>query len=175
MSGIQFKTKLYQVGTYTILRLPKEVSAQLPSRGQTMVYAIINDYPLKTPLEPDGQFSHWLQIDQNISRKAHISSGDTVNVNIQPIDEWVEPDIPADLRQALSAHPQADALWQQITPLSRWEWIRWIRSTANQTTRQKRIQVACSKLTAGKRRPCCWNRNLCTEPSVSKSGILVSV
>lgn len=30
-----------------------------------------------------------------------------------------------------------------------------------------------AKLKAGTRRPCCFNRNLCTEPDVSKNGILI--
>jgi bacteriocin resistance YdeI/OmpD-like protein len=98
---------------------------------------------------------------------------DTVTLAITPVKEWPEPDVPTDLKTALTANAQAHALWQHITPMARWEWIRWIRATSQAETRQRRIEVACSKPRAGERRPCCWNRNLCAEPSVSKGGVLL--
>ncbi len=169
---IRFKSKLFKIGDWTILRLSKQASAELPSRGQVMVKATINDFSVKTPLEPDGLLSHWLRIDDNLAKSAKIKAGDIVSVTLEPTKEWSEPDLPDDLRLALANHPRAKTLWQDVTPMSRWEWVRWIRSTGNPMTRRHRIEVACSKLESGKRRPCCWNRNLSTEPEVSKSGIL---
>lgn len=78
------------------------------------------------------------------------------------------------LDQALASDPQANALWVKITPMARWDWLRWIRSTNNPETRSRRIEVALSKLRGGERRPCCFNRYQCTEPEVSKNGMLVS-
>ncbi len=54
MPSINFEATLFTIGSWTILRLPESASAQLPSRGQTMVQGTINDLPLRTPLEPDG-------------------------------------------------------------------------------------------------------------------------
>jgi hypothetical protein len=92
---------------------------------------------------------------------------------VEPSKEWPEPKVPADLNKALAADPQANALWKNITPMARWDWLRWIRATNNEETRSRRIEVALSKLRAGERRPCCFNRNLCTEPEVSKNGVLI--
>jgi hypothetical protein len=39
--------------------------------------------------------------------------------------------------------------------------------------RNRGIQVALSKLETGERRPCCFNRNLCTATEVSKNGVLI--
>jgi hypothetical protein len=39
---INFKTELYKIKDWTILRLPEEASAQLPSRGMTMVKGSFN-------------------------------------------------------------------------------------------------------------------------------------
>ena len=172
MPTINFETKLFKVGPRTILRLPPEVSAKLPSRGQTMVEGTINGVALKTPLEPDGKWSHWFEIDDKLSKLIHAKAGDTVKLKLQPTNEWQEPPVPADLGKALADSPKAHELWQQITPMARWEWVRSTRSTNNPATRERRVRVAISKLEAGKRRPCCWNRNACSEPSVSKNGIL---
>ncbi|MEP0813130.1 MAG: YdeI/OmpD-associated family protein, partial [bacterium] len=99
-------------------------------------------------------------------------AGDGVEVEIEPAKEWPEPEVPADLKTALAASPEAQAAWEDVTTAARWDWIRWINSTGNPETRRKRIGVACSKLETGKRRPCCFNRNMCTEPEVSKGGVL---
>ncbi len=63
---------------------------------------------------------------------------------------------PADLRNALTNNPKALALWQEITPLARNEWICWITSAKQPETRIRRINVSQSKLENGMRRPCCW-------------------
>jgi hypothetical protein len=173
MLTIHFKTKLFKIGSWTILRLPEDASAKLPSRGQTMVRGTINGFHFQAPLEPDGKWSHWLKVDKAMRRNIGTDVGDSVKVAIESTKEWPEPEVPADITTALAAAPQAYNLWKKITPMARWEWIRWIRGTAQQETRKRRIEVAMSKLKSGERRPCCWNRALCTEPYVSKNGVLL--
>ncbi len=64
--------------------------------------------------------------------------------------------LPSDLQKALSADPKMLAVWADITPLARNEWICWIESAKKQETRERRIKVGRSKLTSGMRRHCCW-------------------
>ncbi len=98
----------------------------------------------------------------------------TIALEIEPVNEWPEPTIPDDLAKALQTKSDVWPLWKDITPMARWDWIRWIRSTNNPETRAKRIDVAFSKLRNGSRRPCCFNRTMCTDPTVSKSGVLMN-
>ena len=70
--------------------------------------------------------------------------------------------IPADLRKALSVNKAALAMWNDITPLARNEWICWVVSGKRAETRSIRIKKALSKLKggnaclpAGRRCPCC--------------------
>lgn len=173
MATIRFETTPLKIGDWTILRLPKSASAKLPSRGMTLVEGTINEFHSKIVLEPDGQGSHWFRVDPDLRKAAGIQAGEVVTITVEPSKEWPEPVVPADLKKALASDPQAKALWTEITPMARWDWIRWIRSTNYEETRNKRIKVALSKLKADKRRPCCFNRNMCTEPDVSKNGILI--
>jgi len=138
-----------------------------------MVEGTINGFHFQAPLEPDGKGSHWLNVDESMCKAAKADVGDSVKVDIEPTKEWPEPKVPTYLKNALTAAPQAQNVWKEITPMARWEWIRWIRSTKNAETRQRRIEVACSKLKAEKRRPCCFNSNMCTEPEVSNNGMLI--
>lgn len=173
MSTIRFEAKLFKIGSWTLLRLPKSASAKLPSRGMTMVGGTINDFRFQAALEPDGKGSHWFKLDKTMRKAVGADVGDTAMLAIEPVKEWPEPNIPADLKNALAVVPQAHALWMDITPMARWDWIRWISSTKQSETRKRRIEVALSKLKAGDRRPCCFNRTVCTEPYVSNNGVLL--
>lgn len=144
-----------------------------------MVAGTINGVPFKTLLEPDGRYapgknsSHWFRPDNQLLADASAKAGDTVKVSLEPSKEWIEPEVPEDLQAALAASPEAEALWNDITPLARWDWIRWIRAVKTKETRQKHIEVALDKLNKGMRRPCCFNRNLCSEPHVSHNWALL--
>jgi hypothetical protein len=162
MSTIRFEAKLFKIGSWTLLRLPESASAKLPSRGMTMVEGIINGFHFQAALEPDGKGSHWFRVNKTMREAAGADVGDTVTLAIEPAREWPEPKVPADLKNALAADPQAHTLWMDITPMARWDWIRWIGSAKQPETRRRRIENACSMLKAGKRRPCCFNRTQCT-------------
>jgi uncharacterized protein YdeI (YjbR/CyaY-like superfamily) len=111
-------------------------------------------------LEPDGQKGHWLKVDRKLSEAAGADAGDVVTLEIAPAAEEPEPTIPADLGPALAAaDPKAQALWSDITPVARRDWIHWITSAKQEETRARRIKIACSMLAAGKRRPCCFDRS----------------
>jgi hypothetical protein len=170
---IACSTELFSIKGWTILLLPKEASAQLPSRGLNLIKASVNDYDFVTALEPDGNGSHWFTIDDALSKNINAKPGDTVTLSFEATKEWPEPEIPNDINSALQNNPAAHETWLKTTPLAHWEWIRWIRATNNTETRQRRIDVACSKLTSGMRRPCCFNSNMCTVPEVSKNGVLL--
>lgn len=64
--------------------------------------------------------------------------------------------LPADLRKALASEPNILALWEDITPLARNEWICWVTSAKLNDTRKRRIAVGLDKMRKGMRRPCCW-------------------
>ena len=164
-SKIRFRAKLFRpaapvkVGCWTFLTLPKEASAKLPSRGMTTVEGTINGFPFRATLEPDGQRSHWLRVNRKMREGAGADAGDVVRLEIAPSGEEPEPRVPADLRKALAAAPKARAVWSDITPVARRDWIHWIISAKQAETRARRINNACSMLAVGKRRPCCFDRS----------------
>ena len=145
-----------KIGSWTILTLPRNASAKLPSRGMTMVEGTINGFPFRAALEPNGKGSHWLRVNKAMHDAAGAEAGDTVTVEITRAGEEPEIRMPMDLRKALAATPLAQALWADITPIARRDWILWISSAKQLETRKIRIEKACSMLASGKRRVCCF-------------------
>ncbi|MDD5165562.1 MAG: YdeI/OmpD-associated family protein [Candidatus Pacebacteria bacterium] len=64
--------------------------------------------------------------------------------------------LPSEVRKLLIATPKVLAVWEDITPLARNEWICWIESAKKSETRERRMRIMRENLVAGKRRPCCW-------------------
>ena len=163
-SKIRFRATLLRpatakAGSWTFLTLPKTASAKLPSRGMSSVEGTFNGRPFQATLEPDGQGSHWLKVDRKLREAADAAEGDVVTLEIAPAREEPEPKVPPDLRKALAAAPEARALWSDITPIARRDWIQWITSAKRPETRARRIKNACVMLGAGKRNVCCFDRS----------------
>ena len=104
----------------------------------TMVEGTINGFPFRAALEPDGNGSHWLRLSKALQDAAGISGGegvgDTVTLEITRVGEEPECRVPMDLRQALElpspptlqGAQALSALWGEITPMARRDWILWI-------------------------------------------------
>ncbi len=174
-AAIGFDAQLRTIGGRTIVLLPDVASARLPSRGQVAVTGAMNGLAFRTVLEPDGRRGHWLTVEERLQHALAVSDGETVAVEVEPAPEWPEPEIPDDFQRALHAAPDISDLWRQITPMARWEWVRWIQATRNPETRGRRVEVGISKLRSGKRRPCCFDLAACTDPDLARNGKLVSI
>jgi uncharacterized protein YdeI (YjbR/CyaY-like superfamily) len=62
-----------------------------------------------------------------------------------------------DLNKALANHPQAKALWNNLTSIARRDFVSWIAGAKQADTRKRRVARACDMLAKGKRRPCCYS------------------
>ncbi|MGY5765411.1 YdeI/OmpD-associated family protein [Brachybacterium sp. DNPG3] len=168
-------SEVVRVGERLIVPLPAEASAQLPSRGQVAAEAVLNGHELALVVEPDGRKGHWLNLDDALRSALALSPGDAVEISLTPTKAWPEPEVPADLGAALDAAPDIRATWADITPMARWEWVRWVGATRSEATRAKRVEVSIDKMRHGKRRPCCFDLSSCTDPELARSGKLIGL
>jgi hypothetical protein len=158
-----FKTKLLRPAKadtkdpWTFVILPKKASDILSRRGRTTVQGTLNGAPFQVTLEPDGQLSHWMRVDEKLRKAADAEVGDEVTVQISPVEEEPDPVVPADFQKALKQSPDAESGWEKTTHLARLDWVHWIESAKQEKTREKRIAVACDKLAHGKLRVCCFD------------------
>lgn len=173
---IAFEATPYILGKWLVVKLPEEASKQLPSRGQVMVKGALNGHEFGKVLEPDGSLGHWFKVDETLQQTAGAEAGKVVSLEISPSKDWPEPEIPEDFSRALANAPdKVQELWKKITPMARWEWVRWVNATSNVETRDRRVDVSISKMQSGKRRPCCFNLSACTDAELAKNGRLVEV
>lgn len=121
-----------------------------------MVEGMINSFPFRAALEPNGKGSHQLTVNKAMHDAAGADAEDTVTVEITRAGEEPEIRVPIDLREALVAAPVAQAGWEDITPMARRDWIFSISSAKQPETRRRRIEKACDMLACGKRRLCCF-------------------
>ncbi len=161
------------LGERRIAKLPPEASAALPSRGQVAVEGFIDGHPFADVVEPDGLRGHWVDVDRLLGGTPDATAEGLVSIELAPSSTWPEPEVPDDLRRALDQAPASAETWADITPMARWEWVRWISSTRSPSTRERRVEVGISKLDRGSRRPCCFDLSSCTDPELSKSGKLI--
>ncbi len=137
-----------------LLTLPKAASARLPA-GRTVVEATINGFPFRAALE--GKGGHAFKVNAVMHDAAGAAPGDTVTVEIIRVDDEPAARVPTDLRTAIAGVPRAEAQWASITPNARQNWVLWLSSGKLEATRVKRIKTACSMLSAGKKRVCCFS------------------
>jgi hypothetical protein len=165
-STIRFQAKLLRPAdaaegeSWTFLMVPKNASAKLPTRSMTSVEGTINGFAFQATLEPDGEGSHWLKVERELREAAGAEVDEVVTLEIAPAAEEPEPTVPQDLQAALAAAPaKARAVWADITPIARRDWIHWVTSPKKAETRARRVANACSMLAVGKRRACCFDRS----------------
>ncbi|WP_114854235.1 YdeI/OmpD-associated family protein [Brachybacterium sp. YJGR34] len=163
------------MGERLILPLPEEASAQLPSRGQVAVDAVLGGTETTLVIEPDGRKGHWISLTDALVRALGAADGMSIEFSLTPSAVWPEPEIPEDLGAALAEAEDLAGTWSSITPMARWEWVRWVGATKNPATRAKRVDVSIDKLRGGKRRPCCFDLASCTDPELARSGKLIGL
>ncbi len=166
------QTQLEMINGVLLLRLSGEISSALPSRGMVMTEGLVNGLPFVAPAEPDGRGGHFIIMTAEQAAIAALQPGHQASLSLGPAKIWPEPDLPADFLEALTLGGLMGR-WQACTVRGRWEWLRWLRVTESQETRQKRILVACDKLRKGEKRPCCFNAAACTVMKVCKTGALM--
>jgi len=164
-SRSRFKAKLLRPArhggdaSWAFVVLPKDVSEVLPRRGRTTVEGTFNGHGFTATLEPDGQLSHWLKVEKELYEAVGANVGDDVMLEITPVEQEPEPEIPPDFQEALAAVPAARDTWNDTTTIARLDWIHWVTTAKQSRTRAKRIKDACEMLATGKKRVCCFDQS----------------
>ncbi|NJL96286.1 YdeI/OmpD-associated family protein [Candidatus Gracilibacteria bacterium] len=72
------------------------------------------------------------------------------------ISSGVNHQVPADLKNILTANSELLQKWNNLTPLARNEWICWTTIVKQEKTRKEHLVRLQEEILEGKKRPCCW-------------------
>jgi hypothetical protein len=137
--------------------VPIEVSSTFPRRGRLAAEVQIGTHAAPVLLEPDGKRCHWLRLDADVIAKTGLRFGADFSATLLLPAEEPSPAVPADFAAMLTEHPAAHATWQSTTPVAQLDWIHWVESAKQASTRAKRIADAVAMLAEGKKRVCCFD------------------
>ena len=170
---IELRGTVDLVNERKILRLEQESSDKLPSRGQVAVELLSAHEGHTIVVDSDGRRGHWLALDNPGMPELPAQAGEQVLLTARVAGTWPETKIPQDLAGALDEADDLEQMWAGLTPMARWEWVRWVGATKNPSTRERRVEVgipSCATASAARAVSIC---HPVPDPEVAKGGKLI--
>jgi uncharacterized protein YdeI (YjbR/CyaY-like superfamily) len=92
-------------------------------------------------------------VTQAVRKKMGKQPGDLVHVVLQRDDQPRVVDIPPELKEVLSVHPDIAAFFEQLSYTRRKEYALWIAEAKKEETRQRRLNKAVEMLRINMKHP----------------------
>ena len=148
---MRFRTTILQSNkTATGIRVPDDVIAALGPSRRPPVQVTVNGYTYRTTVAVmNGAFMFGVSAD--VRTNAGVAGGDEVDVEIVLDTEPREVSVPADLKTALDADPEANRFFQSLSYSHKSAYVLWIESAKKDETRQRRIPEAIRMLQEGRK------------------------
>lgn len=139
------------VGAWTYITIPFDVEQNFGSKSRVMVKGTINGIAYKGTLMPHGNGEHYMVVNKSLREAAQVTAGSMASVTMERDAEARTVPVPEDLVQELTAHPEAEAIFNQFSYSCQKEYVDWIDSAKKAETRQSRIQKSIEKISAGQK------------------------
>ena len=139
-------------GGWTHILIPFDVHEAFGSRGRVPVSGTLNGAPFRSSIMPEGDGTHYLNINKALLAASQTRPGDTVEVTMALDQAARTVDMPADLTAALAAHPAARAAFEALAFSHRKQYADWVASAKRAETRQARAHKAITRLESPKPR-----------------------
>ena len=145
MSRQKFKTTMQKMGAWTVAITPIDVRAVFGKGGSVRVKGTIDGYPFgDTSLMPMRTGEHCLAIRSDVRKAIRKEAGATIEIVLE--EDFAELKIPAELKEAFKASPEAKKLFEAYSPSHRRNYIRYIDESKKKETREKRAVDSVLKL-----------------------------
>ena len=143
----------YNGGAY--VTVPFDVEETF-GKKRVNVKATIAGFPYRGLLVRMGTEDHILIVLKDIRKKAGVTIGDEIEVEVEEDTEPRVVVIPEDVKQALAEHPEEGEFFEKLSYSGRKEYIFWIESAKRAETRQNRIAKMIDLIKQGKKSPSGW-------------------
>lgn len=158
MAKIEFTAKLElmggtgpsgNVGSWTMLVLPKAASAKLPSRGRLPVVGTINGFGFRSSAFPTGGGTHHITVNREMREGGGVVAGDRATVVIEVDTKPRVVEVPPELKRALAKSKRAAAAFEKMPPSHKKEIVGYIIEAKKPETRERRVAQTVEKLASG--------------------------
>lgn len=134
------------------VEFPFSVEEVFGTRGMVKVKALFDGKAeYRGIMSNMGTGCHILILTQEIRRKLGKTFGDAVVVELEHDLEKREVQVPEEVQNLLTEHPEAQAFFEKLSYTHRKEYINWITSAKREETRAKRMIEFIDKLMAKKK------------------------
>jgi hypothetical protein len=145
---VKFRAKVLLAGkTATGVEVPAKVVEGLRSTKRPLVRVTINGYTYRSAIAPMGG-TYMLGISEDVRSNAHVSAGDTVDVDIELDTEKREVEVPPELAKALAKDPRAKKYFDSLSYSGKIRLVAPIANGKTSETREKNVAKAMQELKA---------------------------
>ena len=142
---IKFQTTILQMGNNTGIPVPQEVIEELGSGKRPLVRVTLNGaYTYRSAVAVMGD-RFMISLSKAHRTAAGVQGGDPVEITLELDLEPRQVEVPADLKQALSAADLLDA-FDKSAPSMKKEYVRQVEEAKKPETRERRIAKIVEKL-----------------------------
>jgi Bacteriocin-protection, YdeI or OmpD-Associated/Domain of unknown function (DUF1905) len=132
--------------------VPPEILQALGPAKRPAVRVVINGVELRTTLAAYGGGSQ-IGLRREIREAAHVSPGESIDVQVELDTQPRIVEVPADLAAALSSDIEARRIFDGLSFTNRKEYVSWVLAAKTSATRQRRLTEAPRLLKSGRRTP----------------------
>jgi hypothetical protein len=141
MPPLSFTAPIYKIGQLRCLDIPPRISAALGGDTRIPVRGTIGGVAIRpTTLVAAGDGTHRLFVHGKIRKALGVDDGDRVRVVLERDTKADIVVVPGDMLESLAERPDAEAVFDSMTPAQRREIVRWLESAKTIATRKSRLE-----------------------------------
>ncbi|GAA4367330.1 hypothetical protein GCM10023185_39120 [Hymenobacter saemangeumensis] len=132
-----------------IIVVPPEVVEGLGGKAAKRVIARLNGHPERLGLLPLNGGGRYLMLRKDLCRALGITFGQELSITLSPDPNPDHIDLPAELQEALTAWPEAEAAFQRINNAGKRAMVRYLEEAKTAETRARRTVQMVERLARG--------------------------
>ena len=142
---------------FSLAKVPPELSKSHLRRGRITARISVGKSSFDAQMEPDGKLGHWFIVPSSVVKREALATLEDASFTLTSLAEQPDPQLPKDFKILLNRSPSARATWDSATTLAKIDWVHWMESAKQDTTRRERAANAIDMLEKGKKRVCCFD------------------
>jgi hypothetical protein len=147
---MRFRAKVLLAGkTATGVEVPAKVVTGLGSTKRPLVRVTINGYTYRSAIAPLGG-TFMLGISEEVRDNAHVSAGDTIDVDVELDTKPRDVEVPPELAKALARDAKAKKYFESLSYSGKNRLAAPIANGKTAETRERNLAKAMQELKAGK-------------------------